>query len=115
MTMVQASRLGHRRYLFCYSRSFTCEKSFWANKVWISFTNVCLRDAWTVASSGTYRETLLAVFILGLFVIGYLGYLNTTSIQYLRRFNVLVAQEGFNDRACRQTRVSETFLDFKES
>jgi hypothetical protein len=78
------------------------------------FTNACVRDVWTVASSGTYRETLLAVFLLGLFVIGYLGYLNTNSTQYLRRFNVLVAQEGISDRACRQTRVRERYLAFKE-
>lgn len=49
---------------------------------------------------------MAGVCLVGLFLIGCFGCLNTVAVEYMRKYNVLIAKETHEDLACDQSRVS---------
>jgi hypothetical protein len=63
---------------------------------------------WTstaLTSVSTFRATVAAVCLVGIFALCCLGCLNTVAIASLRRFNVFLAKETQDQQECEQNRV----------
>lgn len=59
-----------------------------------------------VTSVSTFRATVAAVCLVGIFALCCLGCLNTVAIASLRRFSVSLAKETRDQHECEQNRVN---------
>ncbi len=76
-----------------------------------------------VTSFSTYSGTVVAVCLMGLFLLVCFGYLNKIGVQYMKKQHTLLHRKSFEDFKCEQTRACvtpfnslhnhKTFFEFK--